>query len=118
MIAMPSHTTYWLAFLDITSHKGRKELVFGSIPPAINEQQLYALVYQWANRELVHRGIICDIVQCTHDTVEIWCTTREILPNGFGERLELWESREFLTDLCHSFGKAVNNLLAHLPHTA
>lgn len=115
---MTAHPSYWLPFLETTTHKGRKELLFTSIPETISSRELVELAEGWVKREIIPHGIICEITVYRDRAIEIWCTTREALEDGFGERLPVWKDAYFLTHLCQTFGETINAALARKQETA
>ena len=102
----------WQPFLSTLSQKGRKELTFPGVPEEIDSEDLIVLVRKWINDELVSHDIICDYTIHKDYTVEIWCTTREILDDDFGEPLKIWDDPLFITHLSQSFADVINEALS------
>lgn len=57
-------------------------------------------------------GIVCDLNIYKDHTVEIWCTTRELLDDDFGEPLKIWDDPYFITHLPQSFADVINEALS------
>ena len=70
------------------------------------------LTEKWVKDELVSHGIVCDLSIHKDHTVEIWCTTREILDDDFGEPLKIWDNPLFITHISQSFADVINDFLS------
>ena len=97
----------WFVYTD----RGMRHFVFPALPDALDDMSKSAICRQWAEQELVSRGMVCD---CTlYDTGPIFsCPTREIKQDGFGKIVEEWGTLEFFAKAKSSFCAAVNDALA------
>lgn len=102
----------WEPFLARLSHNGRVELTFPGVPEEIDDNLLFDRVKKWVRKELESHGIISDVRIYKDNTVEIWCTIREVVGDGFGDRIKVWDDPSFEIHLSESFGEIINDILS------
>lgn len=107
---MATTHSLWEPFLVTLSKDGKMDLTFVDVPQEIDTDDLIVGVEKWIRQELVSQGIVADFRIHRDHTVEISCTTRELLGDSFGDRLKIWDDPHFYTHLNQSFGEAINKI--------
>lgn len=86
-----------------------------ALPRELCRDEQFELACGWAERELVSRGMCADV--CMHDRgdgnphAHIMCTTRELVPDGFGAKNRGWNDKALLVDLRKSWERDQNRAL-------
>ena len=86
-----------------------------ALPRELSRDEQFELARGWAERELVSRGMCADV--CMHDRgdgnphAHIMCTTRELVPDGFGAKNRGWNDKALLVDLRKSWERDQNAAL-------
>lgn len=86
-----------------------------ALPRELCRDEQFELARGWADRELVSRGMCADV--CMHDRgdgnphAHIMCTTRELIPDGFGAKNRDWNDKALLVDLRKSWEREQNRAL-------
>ena len=108
----PTQYPRWQPFLGTLLENGMMELTFPDVPQEIDYDELIAGVRKWVVQGLISQGIVSEIRIRRDNTVEISCTTRELLDDDFGDCLKIWDDPYFYTHLNQSFSEIINDILS------
>ncbi|ELS02702.1 MobA/MobL family protein [Xenococcus sp. PCC 7305] len=99
----------------VVTHKGRREITYYDLPRELSSEQIFEATKNWVNREIASRGMICEIKYVTNeeagDQIELWCTTRRIVGDDFGEIVKEWGTPKFLRQLHDSFQETMKKAI-------
>jgi len=95
-----------------------------ALPRELTTEQQIALVRDWAEQNLVSRGMIADVaIHSPHRDqgeenphAHILTTTREIVGGRFGDKVREWDRKEMLCELRESWAFAANHALEMANH--
>lgn len=91
-----------------------------ALPVELSREARLELVRSYIREQFVSRGMIADFAIHTDNPqnphAHIMLTTREITPDGFGEKNRTWNAKDLLLEWREEWAKAVNLELARTGH--
>ena len=96
---------------------GRRDFVFPLLPEGLSPFLNNLIVDKFAKDHFVARGMSCEITIDEYG-VMFSCPTRELLPNGFGRKVDEWGSADFFVKTRSAFVEHVNRELEKVGSSA